>query len=279
MLNPNRDPLRQEHLSSNPSAIDLFRKGESPYFAMFRAGLLGLSLEECTSVCSAIGVPLREKDIRSWSDGRFKREMKEASKSGSMLNPVIRKEEIRRTPVLGSTLKDFDTYPDGWTGTNKRWFPCNKDNAPMQAWGYKKGFIPELYERASAIALSETGWVGQNLYAQPMIVIDIDGVGHGCIDEKVIRFGEKFKKYTEVWEWDKKPGSFHLYFYTNRVIPISHFNYAKLDLMGNQKNAAVYTKNKTSNGIPMAELTDDVWSELLAYVGQRRKERDNANFV
>lgn len=144
---------------------------------------------------------------------------------------------------------------------------------PLQKWGYSETYRPNLYEHDAAKALSPCGWIGQNLYAQPFIVIDIDGVGHGQTDEQVIEFGNRYRNFTETWENPDKPGSFHLYFATNRQIPIGHFPYAKLDLMGNQKNAAVYLKNKVSNGMRRADLNDAFWSDLKVYLNTRRQQR------
>jgi hypothetical protein len=146
---------------------------------------------------------------------------------------------------------------------------------PMQKWGYSPDYRPNLYEHDGAVALSPIGWVGQNLYAQPFIVIDIDGDGHGTYDEQVIEFGNRYRNFTETWENPDKPGSFHLYFATDKIIPIGHFPYAKLDLMGNQKNAAVYLKNKVSNGIPRADLNKEFWSALKEYLDTRRQARIN----
>jgi hypothetical protein len=177
-------------------------------------------------------------------------------------------------PIMDSTLIDYQTWPHGWTGTTRRWFPCNEQNMPMQKWGYSPDYRPNLYEHEQAVALSKCGWVGQNLYAQPFIVIDIDGAGHGQDDDRVIAFGNQYRKFTETWENPLKPGSFHLYFETDRQIPISHFPYAKLDLMGNQKNAAVYLKNKVSNGVPRAMLTEVFWADLKGYLAGRLAMRD-----
>lgn len=253
----------------------LFAKGESPYFAMFRSGFMGVPLSVAVAECDRKGIPLRSKDIESWNDGNFKRSL--GHSDGSVLNPVLRQPRTAAVLTSGTVgFDDFDRYPEGWMGSERRWFPCSEDNRPLQRWGYKDGFVPTLYTRDQAIALAPTGWVGQNMYAQPMVVLDIDGVGHGEMDEKVIEFGNRFKNHTQCWEYWAKPGSFHLYFKTDRIVPISHFPYAKLDLMGNETNAAVYTKNKTSNGLPMAELTKDVWDEIMAYVRKRREERNLA---
>lgn len=250
----------------------LFAKDESPYFAMFRCGTMGVPIEECISLCMTLGIPLREKDSRAWQDGNWHYQVRRPT---SVLNPLIRPGYENLVPVTESVLGDFDTWPDGWSGTDRRWFPCNEQNMPMQKWGYSSEYAPNLYERESAKALSPIGWVGQNLYAQPFIVVDIDGVGHGVRDPQVIAFGDKYRDFTETWESPDKPGSFHLYFSTDRQIPISHFPYAKLDLMGNQKNAAVYTKNKVSNEVPRARLNDEFWTDLKDYLNTRREQREH----
>jgi hypothetical protein len=190
------------------------------------------------------------------------------------LNPLLKPGYEQSIAIMDSDLDDFIKWPQGWSGTGRRWFPCNEQNMPMQKWGYAPGHTPVLYEREAAIALSPIGWTGQNLYAQPFIVIDIDGRGHGEDDEQVIAFGNKYKRFTEAWENPDKPGSFHLYFSTDRQIPISHFPYAKLDLMGNQKNAAVYTKDKQSNGVARAALNVYFWNDLKSYLDGRRRQRE-----
>jgi hypothetical protein len=68
-----------------------------------------------------------------------------------------------------------------------------------------------------------------------------------------------------------KPGSFHLYFKTDRLIPVRHFPWAKLDLMGNAVNAAVYFKNKVGNGLPMMQLDERVWQAMMNYQIERKK--------
>lgn len=249
----------------------LFNPGESPYFAMFRCGCIGIPVEECITYCHSMSIPLRSKDIRAWEDGDWKKRL--SSNGSSVLNPVVRPGYENIVPVIGSKLTDFQTLPTGWNGTERRWFPCNEDNMPMQKWGYSPDYSPTLYDRDEAKALSPIGWVGQNLYAQPFIVIDIDGVGHGRTDHEVIAFGERYKDTTETWENPAKRGSFHLYFTTDRQIPISHFPFAKLDLMGNQKNTAVYTKDKVPNGIMRRPLTEEIWAELQDYIEDRRQRR------
>lgn len=250
---------------------NLFQTNESPYFPMHSAGRMGISFEECKQLCERLLIVLRPKDVQAWRDGYWKYKSQSESKS---LNPILRP-PTQSISLTASKLSDHEKYPDGWTGTDKRWFPCSAKNTPLQKWGYKDDFTPTLYDRASAEALSPVGWVAQNLYAQPFIVIDIDGVGHGATDYQVMEFGNKFRTLTEVWEDPYKPGSFHIYLDTEYKIPIGHWSYAKLDLMGNQTNAAVYGKNKQSNGVSRARLTEDIWKELMDYINHRKEQRDN----
>lgn len=249
----------------------LFTSNESPYISMFRAGCMGIPIEECICLCDQLVIPLRAKDIEAWKDGYWKFELRT---SKSILNPKL-KPLTNSDTIIRTKLNEFEQWPSGWIGTDLRWFPCSGENIPLQKWGYnpETNQKPILYDRPTAQALSEVGWVAQNLYAQPFIVIDIDGVGHGETDFKVMQFGDKFRKITEVWEDPNKIGSFHLYFNTQYQIPIGHYNYAKLDLMGNQTNTAVYTKNKVSNGIERATLTEDIWIELQEYVKGRKVKR------
>lgn len=254
----------------------LFAKDETPYFAMFRSGTLGVPLSECIQRMEEVGLPSpREKDIRSWKEGNWDYQVAQERQSDrSILNPILHPQFERRTPILEMKLSEFEKWPSGWGETYRRWFPCNEQGMPMQRWGYAEEYTPKLYDRETAQALSPTGWVGQNMIYQPFIVLDIDGVDHGERDDQVIEFGTRWRDYTETWENPAKPGSFHLYLSTSHMIPIAHFTYAKLDLMGNQKNAAVYTKDKVPNGVPRAELTEEIWEDLKRYVLMRKQQRD-----
>lgn len=272
------------------SLDEILPPGQSPYFGMFRAGRLGYTIEEVTSHCTMLGIPLRAKDIQSWQDGAFKNQVSQAifeerlaeerRRPGSRLNPT---NKVRNMPVNlptlrlvsqpsfdGMRLTDFPMLPPGWKGCERRFFPCTPDNRPMMQWGWRPGFEPNLMLRADAEAISPVRWVGQNMLYQNFIVMDIDGVGHGTMDEGVIRFGSQFRELTMTLEDPRKPGSFHLYFMTDRLIPVKHFPKAKLDLMGNAVNAAVYFKNKVSNGIPAMELTPSVWDAMQRYQVSRK---------
>lgn len=272
------------------SLDEILPAGQSPYFGMFRAGRLGYTIEEVTSHCTMLGIPLRAKDIQSWQDGAFKNQVSQAifeqrlaesrRKPGSRINPTTK---VGQIPVNLPSLRlvsqpsfdivrltDLPLLPKGWKGCERRFFPCTADNRPMMQWGWRPGFEPNLMLRADAAAISPVHWVGQNMLYQNFIVMDIDGVGHGVRDERVIAFGSQFREMTMTLEDPMKQGSFHLYFMTNRLVPVKHFPHAKLDLMGNAVNAAVYFKNKVSNGIPAAELTPQIWDAMQRYQVSRK---------
>ena len=273
------------------SLDEILPAGQSPYFGMFRAGRLGYTIEEVTSHCTMLGIPLRAKDIQSWQDGAFKNQVSQAifeqrlaegrRQPGSRINPTGR---TTKAPINLPSLRladkpsfdearltDFPKLPDGWKGCERRFFPCTPDNRPMMQWGWRPGFEPNLMLRCDAEALSPVHWVGQNMLYQNFIVMDIDGVGHGTVDKQVIMFGNQFRDMTLTLEDPKKRGSFHLYFMTNRLIPVKHFGHAKLDLMGNAVNAAVYFKNKVSNGIEPAKLTSQIWDAMQRYQVSRKR--------
>ena len=263
-LNPgeNRkaEALRQKILDDN------FNDG-SPYYGMFWCGYYGVNIDDCIAKCSRNGIALREKDIRSYQDGQFKR----GTKGNINLQGLTIREAQAGIAFKDMKLADFPMIPPSWIPPTRRFFPCTEDNRPMQKWGWTRDFSPTLYTMREAIELSPCGWVGQNMLYQRFIVMDIDGRGHGQDDEEVIAFGNSLRSSTLTLEDPAKPGSFHLYFTTDRLIPVRHFPWAKLDLMGNAVNAAVYFKNKQANGLPMRMLDEEVWQLMIQYQ-QRRKE-------
>ena len=253
--------LRQRILDNN------FNSG-SPYYGMFNCGYYGVPLDDCLAKCRRNGIAIRKKDLVSYNDGVFKRGIGTVIRNGVQINVADIEPGV---PFDQMKLSDFPLFPAGWIGTERRFFPCTQENRPMQKWGWSKEYSPELYTRADAKALSPCGWVGQNMLYQRFIVIDIDGRGHGQDDLSTIEFGNLFKDSTFTMEDPKKPGSFHLYFETDRLIPVRHFPWAKIDLMGNAVNAAVYFKNKIWNGVPMRKLDENVWQSLMVYQKKRKE--------
>lgn len=274
-LNPGESPLADK---LRRDILDDRLNGGSPYYDMYVCGYYGVPFEECLAKCARNGIALRKKDVDNYNNGVFRRGMGSIISNGMHMSVSAVQPGI---PFDTMKLGDFPKMPAGWHGTENRFFPCTQDNRPMQPWGWKKDehgnvVAPELYTRANAKALSPCGWVGQNMLYQKFIVMDIDGRGHGSDDLEVIEFGTRFKNRTFTLEDPAKPGSFHLYFETDRLIPVRHFTWAKLDLMGNAVNAAVYFKNKQWNGIPMMELCDEVWDAMMDYQ-KSRKERQHVS--
>ncbi len=262
-INPSMMEKRERNLDM---LDDMFRPGESPYFAMYRAGKYGIPIEDVVSRLTSCGIAIRAKDIENWQRGWFDHELIE--RGGTCLRNV----GLRMGPKPVASFDDLPRLPPTWKGTKLRFFPCTHDNRPMQRWGWSADFNPHLHDYASAKALSPCGWVGQNMLYQKFIVMDIDGRGHGEDDLDVIRFGMRYKDITLSYEDPLKKGSFHLYFSTDRLIPVRHFPHAKLDLMGNAVNAAVYMKNKVGNGLQMMQLTKEIWDDMVSYQERRRKQ-------
>ena len=262
------------------SLLEILPPNQSPYFGMFTAGRNGYTYNEVVMHCQYYGIPLRQKDIQAWKDGQFKRGMISImTTSGLDPSPLPQNQWPMKIEEL--KFEEFNTFPSGWHGTWRRFFPCSNDNRPLISWGWKPADkitgrpmqIPGLTSMADAKALSPVGWVGQNMLYQRFIVMDIDGVGHGCIDEQVIQFSLIFKNETLCYEDPEKLGSFHLYFKTNKIIPVKHFPHAKLDLMGNAVNAAVYFKNKISNNKQPLELTSEIWNLMMEYQKTRKEKQ------
>lgn len=255
----------------------LFAPGQSPYTGMYKAGYYGVSIEDTVAYVRSLGLPLREKDAENWENGAFRYQLKHRE---SGVNPIsdgsfakIERHPVTETgvPFDDASLSDFPRIPEGWVSTSYRFFPCTQDNRPMQKWGWSRDFSPNLYTLADAKVLSPCGWVGQNMLYQRFVVMDIDGRGHGADDPYVIAFGNMFRDTTMCMEDPAKPGSFHLYFETDRLIPVKHFPHAKLDFMGNAVNAAVYLKNKVSNGLPMRRLDEEIWHQMMSYQKYRKE--------
>lgn len=259
------NPVSDRALELQQKILDDNLNGGSPYYGMYHCGYYGVPFEKCVEKCSRNGIVLREKDIRSYNDGAFKRGV------GVVVKSVGTSGLEHSVPIENMKLEEFPKMPIGWEGSSRRFFPCTQDNKPMQKWGWSRDFTPELHTYADAKVLSPCGWVGQNMLYQKFIVVDIDGRGHGTEDLSTIEFGEMFKDETFAMEDPAKPGSFHLYFETDRLIPVRHFPWAKIDLMGNAVNAAVYFKNKKWNGRQMHELTEEIWQMLIAYQRTRKE--------
>lgn len=273
-LNP-QDPTGNQLRVRQEALASCFNSG-SPYFDMYKCGYYGVELDDCIAKCKANGIAIRNKDIENWKNGRYNHDMIIVG-SSDVVTKVNNNVTEAGIPIDESKLSDLPLIPRNLLeGNRKRFFPCTADNRPMQKWGYTHDFNPKLYSQSDAKALSPVGWIGQNMFMQPFVVVDIDGRGHGEEDWETIKFGRFFENVTMKMEDPEKPGSFHLYFKTDRLIPVRHWPHAKIDFMGNATNAAVYLKNKKSNGLEPTMLTENFWMLIQEYQ-KIRKERINGS--
>lgn len=251
----------------------LLKCGQSAYAGMFTLGRRGVPAYIIIDHVTRLGIPLREKDWIAYQEGF-------AYKIGVQndnINPY-KKQPPAWQWLLNTSFNELEMlHLTPGFDYERRWFPCSKGSEPLMSWGYNMPDRPppRLTTRNEAMAMTEDGYVGQNTYGQPLVILDIDGVGHGAVDQEVITFGNQFKNSTEVWENPRKPGSFHVYFETDRIIPTKHFEFAKLDLMGNKTNYAVYGKDKVSNNIPRMKLDENIWKRLQNYIQWRAVENNN----
>lgn len=261
-LNPGSSPRAEQF---RQAVLAERFNGGSPYNDMFKAGFSGVPLEDCVAKCYRNGIAVRPKDIKAWEDGMYKRG--EGSVDAKVPSEFKR---ITGYDQEQASLNMLPMIPQCWEGPKKRFFPCTDTNKPIGRWGWTAEYTPELFLLPDARAISPCGWVGQNILYQRFIVVDIDGRGHGSDDIQTIEFGNLFKNSTFSTEDPAKPGSFHLYFKTDRLIRTMHFMWAKIDFMGNAVNSAVYMKNKIPNNIPMMELTEEIWQMIMNYQRSRK---------
>lgn len=245
---------------------DIFNTSCPTAYKFFLCGTQGHPLNKLQDYLNTHNMTMTLTQKQAYTDGLFKFKLPTALSITTHLH------------YSTTHFHDFYWMPQTWTGTTRRFFACSKNNTPLTRWGYvapdpitnTSFFDPNLLPLTDATCLSPVRWVGQNTYLQPFVVLDVDGVGHGCVDTDTIRFGEQFKNKTLTYEDPTKPGSFHLYFKTNRLIPTQHFPHAKLDLIGNNTNAAVYFKNKVSNHKPMLDLNAYIYNEIQKYQQSRK---------
>lgn len=231
---------------------------QSWYFWCYQAGLRGVAWEDIYAFASFEKKILRPKDHDNWFRGYHKNQDPFAIEQ----QPVW-----RQTDTL--TINQFATRPADYREPIDHFIPCTKDCRPLVKWS--KTRCTEM----QAWAYRNCEVLGRNLRGLKLVVLDVDGDHDGTPDWDVINYWSRFINYTHsrVKVDDQgRPVSFHLEFYTDRIIPTMHFY--KLDLLGNMNNQVQYLKpNKTANSIPLAPLDDYVLGELNAYIKQHEYAR------
>lgn len=231
--------------------------GASVYFLMYQLGLRGISWDSIVSYANFQGKILREKDAANWARGYMKNQ-----------DPFA----IEQSPAWRQTtlsLDQFSVRPAGYREPIDCWVPCSAECRPLVKWSKTR------CTEAQAWAYRNCEILGKNLRGMKLVVIDVDGDHTGEPDWDVINYWSRFINYTfsrVKVDNQGRPISFHLEFYTDRIIPTMHFH--KLDLLGNMNNQIQYLKpNKVENRIPRAPLDDYILGELNAYSEQHEYAR------
>lgn len=237
--------------------------GYSIYMDCFKAGARGTPWGEIEKACSREGIVIRRKDYDNYQRGlRASNHKKMDTLSPSILYPAG-----ASNTFFEMKYTDYPKLPDGWKESDIRFFPAEGSGAkPLKGWRWGT----HLTTRQAAEAISPVGLYGENLLGCTHICLDIDGDHSDIVDEDLLRFATPWKKITEYRE--ARPTSFHLIFETDRIIPIMHWSFAHMDLIGNKSNAALYFKDKQIyNHENRVHMDDELWERLKSYIIYRKK--------
>ena len=246
---------------------------QSIYLWMYRKGLAMVPLNEVTAAVILAGHVLRGKDVRNYWNGWYRRVLYGSAPASSLL-----------TTPQGRAPLAYDSYPEhpflGLPEIANRWVPCNRDNRPMIRWG--QGCMTLVDARS----MRGCEYVAENLRGTRLMVIDVDGDHDDTLDVDALRFFARWRDETcchdkrrlvldatEDEQYDLAtmalPTSYHLTFYTDRVIPTMHFPAAHVDVIGNQRNSLRYFKDKLWNGLPPMPMTAETWDDIFDWIERR----------
>ena len=223
------------------------RASESWYFWFYSAGLKGIPWEEIVAFANSSGKIIRPKDYDNYVRGFHKHS-----------DPFAVEIPKRSLP---DSIEAFPRFKQDHREPFDKWIPCNKDCKPLVKWSQTRCTLMEAqaYRHCEVLGINNKGC--------HHVTIDVDADHDGPIDMSVVEYWKPWIQMTKArvkWSPDGTPASFHLDFYTDRIMPTYHL--PKLDLLGNQQNQVIYLKpNKVDNGLPMMELNDFVWKELKRY--------------
>lgn len=222
------------------------RVDQSIYFYCYQAGLRGVPWDEIVAWCNSSGKAIREKDYSNYCRGYHKHS-----------DPFHIEEPVRKLP---DTIEAFPQFRKGHIEPHDCWIPCNDQCKPLVKWSKTRCTEMEAW------AYRDCSMVGVNLKGLHRVVIDVDGDHDGTPDMDVIGYWMPYIQYTSSrvkWK-DGIPVSFHLEFYTDRILPTFHLR--KVDILGNQNNQVQYYKpTKVWNHMPMAPFDDMILSEVKRY--------------
>lgn len=241
----------------------------SIYLAMYTWGLKNVDINEIEQACAIAGKPIRQKDYQNYYNGLYKH---------WILNPnsdpfIIVTQKPPKDTYENMTLSDYPENPLlSLPLTDRRWVPCDKNNKPLVKWSR------EMFSYIDAWSHIGCVYVGENLRGGQHIVIDCDGDHDpNNIDYDLLEFMWPYSEQTHTLSKpqpegsDFIPTSFHLTFWTDRVIPTFHFPQVHIDICGNKNNQLRYWKNKVWNQKEPANLTSEIWENIKQYIERRTK--------
>jgi hypothetical protein len=247
----------------------------SIYFWMYTMGLKHVDLPDVLDAVRAAGKNVRDKDVQNYWNGFYRSDLYSGNGRSAF---ELRAGRINEETMDFSDLSQFPLSPYGmYEGEpQERWVPCNKANKPMIKWS--RGCLSLV----DAQAFPGQVYLAENNKAMHRIIVDCDGDHGEGLDLEVIlflsRWLDKTRALVKQVHVDEVPGyeetglhlpvSFHLEFYTDRIIPTMHW--PGIDIIGNKVNSLRYIKTKEWNGLEPARLQFSDWREIHNF-GRRRK--------
>lgn len=266
------------------TGLDNFRVPEgSIYFWMYEQGLKQINLDWLIEVLINAGRQVRQKDIDNYWNGFHRSNLYGKNNPYSMF--VLKKFE-NKSPSNMFTNTPLSNYPGNpnWylPDIEERWVPCNAANKPMVKWS--KGCM----SKEDAEAYIHQRFLAENTKGTKYVIIDCDGDHGDEIDLCIIKFLYQFTSRTHtifkpklIPEYEgyedseyNLPASFHLTFFTDRIIPTMHFPGVHMDIIGNKENSLRYWKNKIWNGKNPIMMTPMIWNMLRDYVKENDGRKD-----
>lgn len=246
---------------------------DSIYLWMYIQGLKHVSYDDVEKAVLDAGKNIRKKDCQNYWNGFYRSDLYSGNPETSMFNVHVNNEATYR-------MTKYSEYPEhpykGMPEIENRWVPCNQNNKPMIKWG--NGCLT----RQEAKSWIGSKYLAENTKGTQHIIVDCDGDhDEGRLDMETIEFLSKYMHMTHTLYKPKMcleygygdisglPASYHLTFFTDRVIPTMHFPAAHIDIIGNKENSLRYIKNKVWNNVDMIPMTDEIWDDIKTYIIRR----------